>query len=103
MSLHPINETFSEEEWSILKPIKLKSGLNWHDFLLESVNEWNNSILDKSSKQGDITDKVRKALADSNQFSHVQYIGNDVIEVKSDATFYNIKVRGSLANLFGSD
>lgn len=40
MSLHPINETFSEEEWSVLKPIKLKSGLNWHDFILKISIEW---------------------------------------------------------------
>ncbi len=37
--LHPINETFSEEEWKILKPIKLKSGLNWHDFILRISTE----------------------------------------------------------------
>lgn len=41
--LHPINETFSEEEWSVLKPIKLKSGLNWHDFILMAAKEWDKS------------------------------------------------------------
>lgn len=46
--LHPINETFSEEEWQVLKPIKLESGLNWHDFILMVAKEW-----EKSSRQGE--------------------------------------------------
>ncbi len=39
-----INESFTEEEWSLLKSIKISSGLNWHDFIMEAAQNWKKSI-----------------------------------------------------------
>lgn len=49
-----INETFTEEEFNELKAIKLSSGLNWHDFIIESAKDWDRiDRLDQPSRQGE--------------------------------------------------
>jgi len=35
-----INETFTDEEHEELSSIKEYSGLNWHDFIVESAKNW---------------------------------------------------------------
>jgi hypothetical protein len=35
-----INETFTDEEHKELSSIKEYSGLNWHDFIVETAKYW---------------------------------------------------------------
>lgn len=39
--LNTINETFTEEEFKELKNIKIKTGLNWHDFIMFAAHSMN--------------------------------------------------------------
>ena len=49
-----INETFTEEEFMELKAIKKKSGLIWHDFIIEASKDWDRiERQDNPSRQGE--------------------------------------------------
>lgn len=39
--LNTINETFTEEEFNELKRIKVKTGRNWHDFIMFAAHSMN--------------------------------------------------------------
>ena len=45
-------------------------------------------------------EEIRNALVESGKFDSVQYIGDNTLEIKLYGKWYNVKVDGSLGNLF---